>query len=217
MIYLSDAWTGTQWMTTTDHFLILLRTHVKLNVPFDFFIAKSTCLARVLFITLCLHTVSWDLRRDRASNHFRSIEIGENASCDARVVFYVVIVVRWYTGSWIIWSVSRSMGRMIIWSVSRSMAHMAFFFQSPDCVWVSSIDWCVVSVGGARSGEQSPQSARWIGVLVVVARSDEAPDYAWGSAVLDFGKGREAHHRMLGEACGVMAMGSISIESFSIE
>ena len=56
---------------------------------------------------------------------------------------------------------------------------------------------------GARSGEQSPQSAKWFGVLVVVARSDEAPDYAWGSAVLDFGKGREAHHRMLGEACGV--------------
>ena len=91
----------------------------------------------------------------------------------------------------------------------------------------------MVSVVGARSGEPS-QFARWIGVLVVVARSDEAPDYTWGSAVLDFGKGREAHHRMLGEACGVayirrfltsndceacgvMAMGSISIESFSIE
>ena len=68
-------------------------THVKLNVPFDFFIAKSTFLA-LLFITLCLHIVSWDLRRDRASNHFRSIEIREKASCDARVVFYVVVVVR---------------------------------------------------------------------------------------------------------------------------
>ena len=76
-------------------------------------------------------------------------------------------------------------------------------FQSPHCVWISSIDWCMVSVVGARSGEQSPQPARWIGVLVVVARSDEAPDYTWGSAVLDFGKGREAHHHMLGEACGV--------------
>ena len=67
----------------------------------------------------------------------------------------------------------------------------------------------MVSVVGARSGEPS-QFARWIGVLVVVARSDEAPDYTWGSAVLDFGKGREAHHHMLeahhymlGEACGV--------------
>ena len=85
-------------MTTTDHFLTLLRILVKSNVPFDFFMAKSTFLARVLFLTLfltlCLHTVSWDSRRDRASNHFRSIEIGENASCDARVVFYVVVVVR---------------------------------------------------------------------------------------------------------------------------
>ena len=114
--YLSDAWTGIQWMTTTDHFLTLLRTLVKFNVPFDFFIAKSTFLARVLFLTLfltlCLHTVSWDLRRDRASNHFRSIETGENASCNARVVFYVVVVIRWCTGSWIIWSVSRLMARM---------------------------------------------------------------------------------------------------------
>ena len=80
-------------MTTTDHFLTLLRTLVKSNVPFDFFIAKSTFLARVLFLTLfltlCLHTVSWDSRRDRAS-----IETGENASCDARVVFYVVVVIR---------------------------------------------------------------------------------------------------------------------------
>ena len=158
MIYLSDAWTGTQWMTMTDHFLTLLWTRVKLNVPFDFFIAKSTFLARVLFITLCLHTVSWDLRRDRASNHFRSIEIGENASCDARVVFYVVVVVRWCTGSWIIWSVSRSMARMDF-----------FFFESPHCVWISSSDWCMVSVVGARSGEPS-QFARWIGVLVVVER-----------------------------------------------
>ena len=58
------------------------------------------------------YAVSWDLRRDRASNHFRSIEIGEKASCDARVVFYVVVVVRWCTGSGIIWSVSRSMARM---------------------------------------------------------------------------------------------------------
>ena len=30
----------------------------------------------------------------------------------------------------------------------------------------------MVSVVGARSGEQSPQPARWIGVFVVVARSD---------------------------------------------
>ena len=46
-------------------------------------------------------------------------------------------------------------------------------FQSPHCVWISSIDWCMVSVVGARSGEQPPKPARWIGVLVVVARSDE--------------------------------------------
>jgi hypothetical protein len=55
----------------------------------------------------------------------------------------------------------------------------------------------VVSVVVARSGEQSPQPARWIGVFVVVAR---ILDYMCGSAVLDFGKGREVHHRMLGEA-----------------
>ena len=58
----------------------------------------------------------------------------------------------------------------------------------------------MVSVVVARSGEQSPQPARWIGVFVVVAR---ILDYMCGSAVLDFGKGREVHHRMLGEACGV--------------
>ena len=57
-----------------------------------------------------------------------------------------------------------------------------------------------VCSGCSVSSEQSPQPARWIGVFVVVAR---ILDYMCGSAVLDFGKGREVHHRMLGEACGV--------------
>ena len=66
------------------------------------------------FITLCpsYHFFSWDLRRDRASNYIRSIEIGANVKMN-----YVVVVVWWYTGSWIIWSVS--------WSMTR----MAFFFS----------------------------------------------------------------------------------------
>ena len=46
-------------------------------------------------------------------------------------------------------------------------------FQSLHCVWISSIDWCMVYVLGARSREQSPQPARWIGVFVAIARSDK--------------------------------------------
>ena len=75
-------------------------------------------------------------------------------------------------------------------------------FQSLHCVWISSIDWCMVSVVGARSREQSPQPARWIGVFVAVDRSNDVGLYL-GLTVLDFGKGREAHHHTLGEACGV--------------
>ena len=50
-------------------------------------------------------------------------------------------------------------------------------FQSPHCVWISSIDWCMVSVVGGRSGEQSPQPARWIGVFVAVDRSNDVGLY----------------------------------------
>ena len=75
-------------------------------------------------------------------------------------------------------------------------------FQSPHCVWVSSIDWCMVSVVGARSGEQSPQPARWIGVFVMVARSDEYWTTFVAQQSLTSERG-EKHYNMLGVVCRV--------------
>ena len=164
-----DVWTGTQWVTQRQP-IISWPSFESMLRP----MSLSTSLSSASSITLqilsmnwvpilptplgqsighelpishchsshyaLLTIFSWDLRRDRASNYLRSIEIGANVKMN-----YVVVVVWWYTGSWIIWSVS--------WSMTR----MAFFFQSLHCVWISSIDWCMVSVLGARSREQSPQ------------------------------------------------------------
>ena len=121
-----------------------LRIHVTPNVPFDF-IAKcvfdhltnpfhelSTYSSNTIrtinrswitslalsFITLCpSYHFSWDLRRDLASSYLRSIEIGANVKMK-----YVVVVVRWYTGSyevwvdrWVVWSYEVWVDRWLIW------------------------------------------------------------------------------------------------------
>ena len=82
---------------------------------------------------------SWDLRRDRASNYIRSIEIGANVKMN----------------------LCRGSGMVIYWIVDHMKCELIDdsygIFQSLHCVWISSIDWCMVSVLGARSREQSPQ------------------------------------------------------------
>ena len=52
-----------------------------------------------------------------------------------------------------------------------SVVFGVLYFENP---WLLSwLEWSMVSVVVARSGDQSLQPARWIGVFVVVARSDE--------------------------------------------